>query len=70
MVYICPDESLLLFKARITIGVASKRSHRVVVVVHPLREMIGKFVSSSVGTCVLKVNDNELFVLVGRLKEW
>jgi hypothetical protein len=70
VVYVCSDETLLLFQTRITIGVASKGSQGVVVVVHPFREVIGKFVSSCVGTCVLEINDDELFVLVGRLKEW
>lgn len=69
MVDVCPDEALLLLQRRIAVGVAGIGHHRVVIVVHPLCEMVGKLVASRVGRCILEVNDNQLLMLVGGLQE-
>lgn len=70
MVHVCPDEALLLLKAWVTISVAGKGNHWIVVVVHPFREMVGKLEPGGVGSCVFKINDDKLFVLVCRLQKW
>lgn len=70
MVHVCPDEALLLLEAWVPIGVAGKGNHRIVIVVHPFREMIGKLEPGGVGSCVFKVNDDKLLMLVCRLQKW
>ena len=50
--------------------VALMRRDRVVVVVRPLGEVVGKLVAGCVWGGVLKVDDGELLMLVLRQEEW
>ena len=69
MVYVCLDEVALLLKARVTGYVAGPCGLGVVIVVGPFGEVVGEFHTNGIGSSVLKVDDNKLFVLVGGLEE-
>ena len=62
--HVCFEESPLLIRSRICCSIACIRLQGIVVVVGPLGKVVGKFKSSGVRSCVLEINDNELFVLV------
>jgi hypothetical protein len=63
------DKPALLVRGGVIGRVARVRTGRVVVVVGPLREVVGELEAARVGGCVLEVDDYELFVLVGGLEE-
>ena len=63
------DEAALLFEVRVACWIAGVRCDGGVVVVHPLGEVVGELETGRVGCCVLKVDDDQLLVLVGRLEE-
>jgi hypothetical protein len=69
VVDVCLDEVALLVWSRVAGCRAGVRVDRVVVVVAPFCKVIGKVESGRVGSCVFKVNDDELLVLVGGLEE-
>ena len=56
------------------LGVPSRieemRADAGVVIVHPLGEVIGELIAGHIGRRILKINDDELLVLVGGPKEW
>lgn len=62
-------EAVLLLGRRVVARLARVGEGIVVVVVTPLDKVVGELVAYDVGGSVLKVNDDELLVLVGRLKE-
>lgn len=63
------EETALLVRTGVTLGVASPRASLVVVVVCPLCEVVRELVAWKVSASVLKVDHDQLLVLVGRLKE-
>ncbi len=65
MVDIGLDEAPLLGQGGVECGVTGVGTDRIMVVVRPLRKVIRKLVASRVGARVLKVNDDQLLVLVG-----
>jgi hypothetical protein len=64
-----PEEAVLLFGGRVGGRVAGVGGCGIVVVVRPFREVVGEFEAGEVGARVLKVDDDELLVLVGWLEE-
>lgn len=69
MIDVGPDKPALLVNVGILGGVANMRVPRVMIVVCPFGEMVGKLKSWNVGTGILKINNNQLLVLVGGLKK-
>ena len=63
------DEAVLLLGRRVALLVAGVRGDGVVVVVGPLGKVVGKLEAARVGGGILKVNDNQLLVLVGSLEK-
>jgi hypothetical protein len=63
------DEAALLVWGRVAGGVAGVGAGGVVVVVGPLGEVFCELEAGQVGGGVLKVDDDELLVLVGGLQE-
>jgi len=58
VINICLDEAVLLFGSRVFGGVASIRLNRIVLVICPLREVIGKLVAWDVGSSIFEVDDD------------
>lgn len=69
MLDISLQEDLLLVRSRIPTSVAGKRSNRIVIVVSPLGEVIGKLNAWRVRAGIFEINDDKLLVLVGRLQQ-
>lgn len=69
MIDVSPDETTLLVGGGIPPLVARPWRCGVVVVVRPFVEVVGELEATRVGACILKVDDDELLVLVGRLKK-
>lgn len=69
MLYVRLEESVLLLRSRVGGRVACVGGGGVVVVVGPLCEVVCELEAAGVGACVLKVDDDELLVLVCWLKE-
>jgi hypothetical protein len=63
------EETPLLIDARVALGAAGPWREWVMVVIRPLREVVGKLEPRYIGSRVLKVNDDELLVLVGWLEK-
>jgi hypothetical protein len=63
------EEAALLVGVGVTLRVAGPWTSLVVVVVRPLREVVREFVTQQVRTGVLKVDDDELLMLIGRLQQ-
>ena len=69
MVDVSLDEAVLLLRRRVQLRVARIGGGVRVVVVTPLREVVGELETRDVGRGVLEVDDDELLVLVGRLQK-
>lgn len=69
MPYVRLDEALLLFDGRILATIAGIRRYRIVVIVRPLRKVIGEFKTRQIGSGIFKVNDNKLLMLVCGLQK-
>lgn len=69
MVKIGLEETTLLIRRWIALRVAEMGSGLVVIVVCPFCEMVGELQSGNVGGSIFKVYDDELLVLVCRLKK-
>ena len=70
MIDISLDKTTLFIRRGISSHVARPGRRSIVVIVCPLVEMIGKFKTTSVGSRIFKIDDDELLVFVGGLKKW
>jgi hypothetical protein len=68
VVDVCLDKTMLLLGGRVLGGVACMRLYRVVIVVSPLCEMIGKLIARNIGSGIFKVDHNQLLVFISRLQ--
>lgn len=69
MIDVSPDETTLLVGGGIPLLVARPWHCGVMVIVRPFVEVVGEFEATRVRACILEVDDDELLVLVGRLKK-
>ena len=70
MLNISLEEAFLLIRGGITLRVACPGTMLIVVVVRPLRKVVGEFLAGHIGSSVLEVDYDELLVFVSRLQEW
>jgi hypothetical protein len=70
MLYVGPDKAPLFIWSRVIRRIDRPRPLGVMVIVTPLRKMIGKFKAWEIGACIFEVDDNELLVLVLGVEEW
>lgn len=58
------QKPLLLFRGWVKVGIAGVRGGGVVVVVCPLREVVGKLEAWQVGCSVFEVDNDQLLMLI------
>ena len=65
MHYVAPNKPMLLLWCRISLGIASETRGGMMVVVTPFSEVVCELHPRRIGVGVLKVDNDELFVLIG-----
>lgn len=67
MVDICLDEPSLFLRCGIAFVAAGEWPLGVMIVICPFSEVVGKLQTGHIGRCILKVDDDQLLMLVGSL---
>ena len=69
MLQVGSDKSTLFVRGGVVGRIDRPGSLRMVIIIAPLCEMVGKFVAWEVSTSIFKVNDDKLFVFVFRVQQ-
>ena len=70
MHHITPDEAVLLFGRRVSLGIAREARDWMVTVVAPFSEVVHKLQARCVGVGVLEINHDQLSMFICRMKQW
>ena len=70
MHHITPDEAVLLFGRRVSLGIARVARVWMVIVVAPFSEVVRKLQARRSGVGVLEINHDQLSMFICRVKQW